>query len=292
MKPGANPGPPARVRPVRAGGGSRGSSAAHAQTATPAPPATAPTPPLSWSAANLPPMPVYQDKYIGGGSLAPDISAGEGGIRRHRGPCAIAADRRRRERVELTRWRIREQRSRERHRRQVAMGNGRVRRVVARRCRAHGRLRSRRRRSRSRRRHHPEAARHALRRGLAGRQRPRATSTPPTSAWRDCSRASICRPVRCRVSTTEWRGPSDLQIVAGGGVPGLYDGIEVPNFRTLDGSTATAGAQWSPASHWTVGGQFIEAHDVNLAIGPSRSTAQRSCPPNTGLLTRGLGRLR
>ena len=41
-------------------------------------------------------------------------------------------------------------------------------------------------------------------------------------------------------------GPSGLQIVAGGGVPGLYDGIEVPNFRTLDGSTATAGAQWSP----------------------------------------------
>ncbi|HEY1312484.1 MAG TPA: SdrD B-like domain-containing protein [Steroidobacteraceae bacterium] len=68
--------------------------------------------------------------------------------------------------------------------------------------------------------------------------------------------------------TTEWRGPSELQIVAGGGVPGLYDGIVVPNFRTLDGSTATAGAEWSPASHWTVGGQLIEAHDVNLAIGP------------------------
>ena len=49
---------------------------------------------------------------------------------------------------------------------------------------------------------------------------------------------------------------------------GLYDGIVVPNFRTLDGSTATAGAQWSPSSHWTVGGQFIEAHDVNLAVGP------------------------
>jgi hypothetical protein len=67
---------------------------------------------------------------------------------------------------------------------------------------------------------------------------------------------------------TEWRGPSGLQIVAGGGVPGLYDGIVVPNFRTLDGSTATAGAQWSPTSQWTVGGQFIEAHDVNLSIGP------------------------
>ncbi len=67
---------------------------------------------------------------------------------------------------------------------------------------------------------------------------------------------------------TEWRGPSGLQVVAGGGVPGLYDGIEVANFRTLNGSTATAGAEWSPASQWTVGGQVIEAHDVNLAIGP------------------------
>jgi hypothetical protein len=68
--------------------------------------------------------------------------------------------------------------------------------------------------------------------------------------------------------TTEWRGPSGLQLVAGGGVPGLYDGIIVPNFRTLEGSTATAGAQWSPGSQWTLGGQLVEAHDVNLAIGP------------------------
>jgi hypothetical protein len=68
--------------------------------------------------------------------------------------------------------------------------------------------------------------------------------------------------------TTEWRGPDGLQLVAGGGVPGFYDGIEVPDFRTLSGSTATLGAQMSPAAQWTVGGQIIEAHDVNLAIGP------------------------
>src|ERR1700736_4871066 len=68
--------------------------------------------------------------------------------------------------------------------------------------------------------------------------------------------------------STEWRGPSGLQIVAGGGVPGLYDGIEVPNFRTVGGSTATVGAQWAPAAQWTVGGQVIDAHDANPAIGP------------------------
>jgi len=73
--------------------------------------------------------------------------------------------------------------------------------------------------------------------------------------------------------TTEWRGPSDLQIIAGGGVPGIYDGIMVPDFRTLNGSTATAGAQWSPASHWTVGGQIIEARDVNLAVGTTIDNA-------------------
>ena len=87
---------------------------------------------------------------------------------------------------------------------------------------------------------------------------------------------------------TEWRGPSGLQIVAGGGVPGLYDGIVVPNFRTLEGSTATAGAQWSPAPQWTVGGQLIEAHDVNLSIGPviEGSSLMSS---STGLLTAAWG---
>jgi hypothetical protein len=87
---------------------------------------------------------------------------------------------------------------------------------------------------------------------------------------------------------TEWRGPSGLQVVAGGGVPGAYDGIVVPNFRTLQGSTATAGAQWSPAPQWTVGGQFVEARDVNLSIGPviDGSALMSS---STGLLTAAWG---
>ncbi len=62
--------------------------------------------------------------------------------------------------------------------------------------------------------------------------------------------------------STEWRGPSGLQIVAGGGEPGLYEGIVVPNFETLGGYTGTIGAQWAPAPQWTVGGQLAEAREV------------------------------
>ncbi|MGA2190728.1 MAG: hypothetical protein ABSH33_19580 [Steroidobacteraceae bacterium] len=84
--------------------------------------------------------------------------------------------------------------------------------------------------------------------------------------------------------TTEWRGPDGLQVVAGGGVPGIFDGIEVPDFRTLDGSTATAGAQWSPGSNWTLGGQFVDVHDVNLAVGSVVDDAAL-ISSSTGLVT-------
>ena len=67
--------------------------------------------------------------------------------------------------------------------------------------------------------------------------------------------------------TTEWRGPSGIQLVAGGGVPGVNSGIQVPAFQTLNGSTATVGGQWSPLPKWTVGAQYSEARDVNLALG-------------------------
>ena len=66
---------------------------------------------------------------------------------------------------------------------------------------------------------------------------------------------------------TEWRGPSGVQIVAGGGIPGFSEGIVVPEFRALSGSIATVGAQWSPTALWSVGGQLIDAHSANLAIG-------------------------
>jgi len=86
--------------------------------------------------------------------------------------------------------------------------------------------------------------------------------------------------------STEWRAAGNLQIVAGGGVPGIFDGIVVPDFRTLGGSTATAGAQWSPAPHWTLGGQLIEARDVNLSIGPVIDGASLMTS-STGLLSAG-----
>ncbi len=84
--------------------------------------------------------------------------------------------------------------------------------------------------------------------------------------------------------TTEWRGPDGLQVVAGGGDPGIYDGIAVPGFRTLGGQTATAGAQWSPSTDWTVGGQLIDAHGVNLTAGPLLD-AGSTVNSNTELLT-------
>ena len=85
-------------------------------------------------------------------------------------------------------------------------------------------------------------------------------------------------------ATTEWRGPSGLEVVAGGGQPGFYDGIAVPGFQTLGGSTATAGAEWSPTHNWTVGGQLVEARNVNLAAGPLFDTGARLSSA-TGLLS-------
>ena len=41
---------------------------------------------------------------------------------------------------------------------------------------------------------------------------------------------------RCGAGT-EWRGPSGMQLVAGAGEPGLFEGIKVPTFQTLGGST-------------------------------------------------------
>src|SRR5215469_1875633 len=93
--------------------------------------------------------------------------------------------------------------------------------------------------------------------------------------------------------TTEWRGPSQLQIVAGGGEPGVFEGLVVPSFQTLGGSTATLGAQWSPAPQWGLGAQAIATRDTNLYYYgyslPSQGTVPGSTPEQfsstTGYLT-------
>lgn len=79
---------------------------------------------------------------------------------------------------------------------------------------------------------------------------------------------------------TEWRGPSELQLVAGAGDPGIYEGIKVPTFQTLGGTTATLGAQLSPASQWAVGGEFAAARDVTLYYPSLDSTATSATLPH------------
>jgi len=92
-------------------------------------------------------------------------------------------------------------------------------------------------------------------------------------------------------ASTEWRGPSGVQIVAGAGEPGLFDGIKVPTFDTLGGSTASIGAQWSAAPHWTLGGEYAGARDANIYYQPLDSTllpaqvSNQRISSNTGLVS-------
>ena len=245
-------------------------SIAAGQTAAPSPPVSVvvPATAASWSAANLPGTQQYQDKYIGGGTMAPDISSGDAaagaddtsGLARSLQIDAVASvlsshgggtDGNATESgiVAKSQW--------------ETAGYGAWSLDAS--ARASG--------------SDPGSADQ----GQGGVFTLRQRGMPFDGGWQadnglgdlnspDISLARLqprfyLPTAPMQGLTTEWHGPSDVQIVAGGGVPGLYDGIEVPNFRTLDGSTATAGAQWSPASHWTVGGQFIEAHDVNLSVG-------------------------
>jgi hypothetical protein len=84
--------------------------------------------------------------------------------------------------------------------------------------------------------------------------------------------------------SSEWRGPNDIQIMGGGGEPGLYDGIQVPDFRPLGGTIATAGAEWSPNEHWLVGSQLTGVHDVNL-YGVTDLNGAPTISSQTGLLS-------
>ncbi len=85
-------------------------------------------------------------------------------------------------------------------------------------------------------------------------------------------------------AATEWRGPAALQLIAGAGEPGIYDGIAVPAFQRLGGHLETFGAQGSPAPQWTVGGQLLSADDVRLFTGESSGGSDRASA-TTGLLS-------
>ena len=74
-------------------------------------------------------------------------------------------------------------------------------------------------------------------------------------------------------ATTEWRGPDGVQLIAGGGEPGVLNGIKVPVFQTLGGSTATVGGQWSLSPQWSLGGEYAGARDANLYYLPPSSSA-------------------
>ena len=75
---------------------------------------------------------------------------------------------------------------------------------------------------------------------------------------------------------TEWRNARGVSFNAGGGQPGLFDGIRLPVFDSLGGGVATAGAQFSPAPGWLAGAQVANANDVPLGFGPLVSTGSIS----------------
>jgi hypothetical protein len=89
---------------------------------------------------------------------------------------------------------------------------------------------------------------------------------------------------------TQWRGPSGLEIVAGGGEPGIFDGIKIPLFNALGGSTGTLGAQWTPAPQWALGGEVAAARDTPLYFQPAlqglpASASSERIDSTTGYLT-------
>ena len=63
--------------------------------------------------------------------------------------------------------------------------------------------------------------------------------------------------------TTEWIRGRDVQLQASAGQPGLFDGFRLSGFQSLNGTLATAGAQWAFAPQWQAGVQVIDTRDVD-----------------------------
>ncbi len=61
------------------------------------------------------------------------------------------------------------------------------------------------------------------------------------------------------------RASITLQVLGSFGEPGIFEGVRVPGFQTAGGSTATLGAQWSPAA----------ALDTSAVRSSTRTTSHR-----------------
>ena len=68
--------------------------------------------------------------------------------------------------------------------------------------------------------------------------------------------------------SSEWRDARGVAFNAGGGEPGVFDGIRLPVFDALGGAVTTAGAQFSPSPGWLTGAQVATANNVPLGFGP------------------------
>jgi hypothetical protein len=63
-------------------------------------------------------------------------------------------------------------------------------------------------------------------------------------------------------ASTEWLRQGGVQLQAGVGEPGQFDGLQLNGFDPLGGVLLTGAAQWSMNSHWSAGLQVVDASGV------------------------------
>ena len=85
--------------------------------------------------------------------------------------------------------------------------------------------------------------------------------TPAPSAMRNQYRFYLPN-VPVAGLSTEWLHDGDLQLTAGVGAPGVFDGVLLSGFHPLGGVLATAGAQTAIGPHWQAALQVIGERGV------------------------------
>ena len=75
---------------------------------------------------------------------------------------------------------------------------------------------------------------------------------------------------------TELLHDSDLQIQVSLGEPGSFNGLRLAGFSRLGGSLFTGGAQWVVAPQWLAGFQFADAQAVGSSLDPAAPDAKTS----------------